>query len=43
MDLVKQQYSIRLQEGVGLLPSVQALASAGSSIQGQTVIEGLSN
>ena len=40
MDLAKQQYSIRLQEGVGLLPSLQAPASAGSSIQGQTVIEG---
>ena len=39
MDLAKQQYSIRLQEGVGLLPSLQAPASAGSSIQGQTVKE----
>ena len=39
MDLAKQQYSIRLQEGVGL-PSLQAPASAGSSIQGQTVKEG---
>ena len=40
MDLAKQQYSSRLQEGVGLLPSLQAPASAGSSIQGQTVKEG---
>ena len=40
MDLAKQQCSIRLQEGVGLLPSLQAPASVGTSIQGQTVIEG---
>ena len=40
MDLAKQQYSIHLQEGISLLPSLQALASAGSSIQGQTVKEG---
>ena len=32
MDLAKQQYSIRLQEGIGLFPSLQA--------HGQTVMEG---
>ncbi|KAL9954429.1 hypothetical protein ACROYT_G041966 [Oculina patagonica] len=40
MDLAKLQYAVRLQEGVGVLPSLQATSSANTSSQGETVQEG---
>ena len=40
MDLAKQQYAIRLQEGVGVLPSLQVSSSGASSNQGETAKEG---
>ena len=40
LDLAKQQYASRLQEGVGLLPSLEVLASDVSSSSDQTNKEG---
>ena len=40
MDLAKQQYATRLEEGQGLLPSLQVSSSVDSSNQGETVKEG---
>ena len=40
MDLAKQQYATRLQEGLGPLPSLQVSSSVDSSNQGETVKEG---
>ena len=40
MDLAKQQYATRLQEGVGLFPSLQVSSSVDSSNQSETFKEG---